>query len=514
MKKTYNPFLPLHEYIADGEPHVFGDRIYLYGSHDKEGGDQYCEVGDYVGYSAPITDLSDWRYEGVIHSIESDHPAYGTGALMTAPDVVRGNDGRYYLYYHMAGGTEEVYHPIYVAVCDEPAGKYEYYGYVRNPDGTPFKRFVLGDPALINDNGVIRFYYGSSLSSRAAEAHGHQPEQPKQEIPPEVVKESLVAAQMMLYRKSREEILSEEDGIVMGAVVATLADDMLTIASEPVRIIPGEFTAKGTSFEGHAFYEASSIRKINDLYYFIYSSQLSHELCYAVSAYPDKDFVYRGTIISIGDVGYQGRREEDRLNMTANTHGSIECINGQWYVFYHRQTHNSTYSRQACAEPITILPDGSIPQVEMTSCGLNGGPLPTEGEYSAAIACNLTNGAMPHITNRKSPFDIPFITHEGDQRYVTNVKQGTLIGFKYFTFDGPIVLKVVTRGSGRGKFSVSTGAGEAGFIRLAGSDTWGESEVVLDVRGTLPLYFTYHGEDAIEFLSFRFEAVGQFGELK
>ena len=37
-----NPFLPLNTYIADGEPHVFGNRVYLFGSHDKAGGDTYC----------------------------------------------------------------------------------------------------------------------------------------------------------------------------------------------------------------------------------------------------------------------------------------------------------------------------------------------------------------------------------------------------------------------------------------------------------------------------------------
>ena len=31
-KQVFNPFLPLNEYIPDGEPHVFGDRVYLYGS--------------------------------------------------------------------------------------------------------------------------------------------------------------------------------------------------------------------------------------------------------------------------------------------------------------------------------------------------------------------------------------------------------------------------------------------------------------------------------------------------
>ena len=62
-KQVYNPFLPLNEYIPDGEPHVFGDRVYIFGSHDREGGYTFC-MEDYVTYSAPVDDLSDWRYEG------------------------------------------------------------------------------------------------------------------------------------------------------------------------------------------------------------------------------------------------------------------------------------------------------------------------------------------------------------------------------------------------------------------------------------------------------------------
>lgn len=61
-----NPYLPLWEYVPDGEPHVFGDRVYLYGSHDRAGGYNFC-LNDYVGWSAPVTDLSDWRYEGVLY---------------------------------------------------------------------------------------------------------------------------------------------------------------------------------------------------------------------------------------------------------------------------------------------------------------------------------------------------------------------------------------------------------------------------------------------------------------
>lgn len=63
---VFNPYLPSWEYVPDGEPHVFGDRVYVYGSHDAFGAPIFC-VNDYVCWSAPVNDLSDWRYEGVIY---------------------------------------------------------------------------------------------------------------------------------------------------------------------------------------------------------------------------------------------------------------------------------------------------------------------------------------------------------------------------------------------------------------------------------------------------------------
>ena len=46
-KQAFNPYLPSYEYVPDGEPHVFGDRLYIYGSHDKFNGKRFCE-NDYV----------------------------------------------------------------------------------------------------------------------------------------------------------------------------------------------------------------------------------------------------------------------------------------------------------------------------------------------------------------------------------------------------------------------------------------------------------------------------------
>lgn len=64
--QCWNPYLPLAEYIPDGEPHIFQDRLYIFGSHDRENGREFCEL-DYVSWSAPVDDLSDWRYEGTIY---------------------------------------------------------------------------------------------------------------------------------------------------------------------------------------------------------------------------------------------------------------------------------------------------------------------------------------------------------------------------------------------------------------------------------------------------------------
>ena len=44
--QVFNPYLPLDDYIPDGEPHVFGDRVYIYGSHDKENGEFFWKNFD------------------------------------------------------------------------------------------------------------------------------------------------------------------------------------------------------------------------------------------------------------------------------------------------------------------------------------------------------------------------------------------------------------------------------------------------------------------------------------
>lgn len=101
-----------------------------------------------------------------------------------------------------------------------------------------------------------------------------------------------------------------------------------------------------------------------------------------------------------------------------------------------------------CAEPLNIRPDGSIAQAEMTSRGLNGGDLPGEGEYPAAICCHLTNGKMPHIANQIRE-NVPAITHSDAEWYVADAAKGTQIGYKYLSIQDNTALRVTARGEGR-----------------------------------------------------------------
>jgi hypothetical protein len=528
-RQAFNPFLPLNEYIPDGEPHVFGDRVYLYGSHDLEGGYTFC-MQDYVVYSAPVEDLTNWRYEGVSYRASQD-PNYGRQKFLFAPDVVKGNDGRFYLYYCMGGdyGDGGYTGPVGVAVSDSPAGKFEFLGYVRNKDGSVMRDYICFDPAVINDDGVVRLYYGTQYDYEERDDFDDNPEYLKIE--------------MEMFGRSREEILSyrAKGDSIMGPIIVTLCPDMLTVSEKPRHLI--DYRVKGTSFEAHPFFEGASIRKCGDTYYFIYSSWQNHELCYAVSKYPDRDFVFGGTIVSNGDIGFEGRKERERLNMTGTTHGSIECINNQWYVFYHRLTHKSDYSRQACAEKTDIDRDGKIKQVEVTSCGLNPGPLLASPgyEYPAVIACNITNGHMPHGSNSVYKMHFPNVTNRGEERFIGEIDEGTIVGFKYFDFsqvtgieisarretedncavyDGPVRLdercqlemaEISEESTGEGEkigyiaVKCDLDSQEIARIALSEDDTWQRYVCHVEIEnGTNPLYLIYHGAGRIQISGLRF----------
>lgn len=469
MKQIYNPYLPLNEYIPDGEPHVFGDRLYIFGSHDKENGEKFCEL-DYVCYSTPTEDLTDWRFEGVIYQKTQD-PENPDGTLsLYAPDVCQGPDGRFYLFYCL-----EFLDSISVAVCDTPAGKYEYYGRIHYPDGRNLSENLPYDPSVIYTDGHIYLYYGFAPTT-------------------------LNIPRYLELDKP-------------GGSVVELEPDMLTVKEGPNIILPSTLYGKGTSFEGHEYFEAPSIRKICGRFYLVYSSIHAHELCYAVSDHPMSGFEFGGVLVSNGDIGYQERASEDRLMAIGNNHGGLVKVRDQWYIFYHRHTHNNAYNRQGCAEPVEIGKNGHIPQVTITTSGMNGQPLAGRGTYPASICCNLTNGKMPMMPSKgrgNKADDFPIIASKNGIQYLSGITTGTLIGYKYFRLKETQKLTLICRGTASGRILIKTGLEKSPetSVEIHPSKEWDSFSVThMFQEQALELYFVFDGTGMLEIKEFILDEV-------
>lgn len=460
VKQAVNPYLPNWEYIPDGEPYVFGNRVYVYGSHDVYDGATFC-LGDYVCWSASIKDLGNWRYEGVIYPKTAD-PLNPDGHMcLYAPDVTVGPDGRYYLYYVL-----DKVSIVSVAVADAPAGPYTFYGYVHYPDGT-----------------------------KLGEKEGDEPQ-----FDPGVMTEG---EETYLYTG----FCGQGDKSRHGAMYTVLEADMLTVKKAPEIIVPGSCYSQGTGYEKHAFFEAPSIRKHGDTYYFVYSSEVMHELCYATAKSPAGPFTYGGVLVSNCDLHIDSYKDAKKPTAAgANNHGSIVQIGEDWYIFYHRHTCGNWYSRQGCAERIRIEADGSIRQVEMTSCGLNGGPLSDRGEYPAYIACNLFSDHTGIYVENDNPRIVQaFGPTDKEESFIRDITASTVIGFKYFDFRDVKGIRLKTRGYTGGYFEVLTALdGEVlAKVDVDYKNIWTVFESKFEPEnGVSPLYLRYQGDGTAQLLSF------------
>jgi len=417
-----NPFLPLWEHIPDGEPYVFEDpdnpgkyRVYIYGSHDDLI-TEYCGR-DQVVWSAPVEDLTQWRYDGEIFSVTKNANGQPLnperrGDVLYAPDValVVGEDGTktYYLYpNNQAGGRNGM-----IAKSNRPDGPFEVCNWSKdNPyitDGV-----LAFDPAVfVDDDGRVYGYWGFEHSYAA-------------ELDP--------------------------------ATMATVKPGTKIV----------ENMVSGRYDDGiFSFFEASSIRKIKDKYVFIYSRFTkdgefglpvsNYTLAYAYSDNPLGPWTYGGTIIDARarEINEQGDTIASAC-IDGNTHGSICEINGQWYVFYHRQTGTDEYARQAMVAPIEVkVEEGPGGKVEISEGEYNSNGFALDGlnpfeRHSAGIACWYTGpkpaihewpnntffGSYPAATyGTDEKFDAPYDLRNNTNPMVNNT-DGSIVGYKYFNFD-------------------------------------------------------------------------------
>lgn len=491
-----NPYLPLWEHIPDGEPYLFDDpdvpgkkRVYIYGSHDMLR-TMYCGT-DLVVWSASPDSLDSWRYDGVIFESRTDRDgkplrADGSGDVLYAPDVAVKTmpDGKkmYYLYpNNQAGGRNGM-----VACSERPDGPFRVINWSKekadSTDGV--LRF---DPAMfVDDDGRVYGYWGFG-NSMAAEL---DPSTMATVKPGTRVVENLISG----YK---------QDGVFR-------------------------------------FYEASSMRKIDDKYVLVYSRWTAdgewglpgsnYTLAYAYSDNPLGPYTYGGTIID-------GRgRDTDANGNTivtstpnGNTHGSILKIGDRWWVFYHRQSGTDEYARQAMVAPIEVIvepgPGGkvSISEAEYTSEGFETDGLDPLRRYPAAIASHITGPEpayqkYPNMVYSGSHFQSVYVdNHAVADPYnesinvspVVNNTDGSILGYKYFNFDrlngrkgARLVLDLIPEGID-GTITVYTSASWKGNPQPVGhfelkSDMAGKPlklsadvAAVSSLSGRHPLYLTF-----------------------
>lgn len=445
-KGAGNPYLPLWEHLPDGEPRVFEDpdnpgkyRAYIVGSHDLRF-TSYCGP-DIRMWSAPIEDLSSWRDEGAIFTYQID----GQWDVMYAPDLVevKRKDGtkEYYLFPHSRGPNREAM----VAKGSRPDGPFTPVNLTEDGKRT-LPGSILGfDPAVYIEYITNPKDPDFEIGFRAYGFWGFQ-----RSMAAELDQNTLYS-----LRPGREII------------------NYLLPASHRYGVIRDP---KGTTYPNiykeedlgsFNFFEASSIRKVGNKYITVYSgysgpeygvSSSNSTLRYGIADSPLGPWKSGGVLVdSRAPVLNQDGTAIETTNAGHNTHGSLELINGQWYVFYHRPPRGFGFARQAVVAPVTIKWDeksvaegGTVfirafdpyaenkiwtakdskgleyKGAEVTSEGFHVYGLDPYQYYSSGYASYLSD-----ISTQQDSWDI-----WDNHMPITSVKNGHIVGYKYFGFGG------------------------------------------------------------------------------
>ena len=446
-----NPYLPLWEHLPDGEPRVFEDpdnpgklRAYIIGSHDLTY-TAYCGP-DIRMWSAPVEDLTQWSDEGPIFTWFVN----GQWDTMFAPDLVEVKDkatGKktYWLYPHSRGWRRVA------TVCksDRPDGPFVPVNLTE--DGTQCLpgSLIDFDPSVFIENITNKKDKDFDKGFRAYVFYGFQ---------------HSTACEL-----DQQTMYSKREG-------TELIDPFIPASSADGRLLDKPGSEYKALYEGQNpldfnFFEASSIRQVGNKYVMVFSGYSGKEyglgntnsaLRYAFGDSPLGPWRAGGVLVdSRGVVLNEDGSKLITTNAGHNTHGSIQEINGQWYVFYHRPPRGFGFARQAMVAPVKITWDkkpvakGGVVKItaydpytkdnawtakatdgneytgaEVTSEGFQIFGLPPYQYYSAGIACFMTGGTNSNEWMQDN-FDV--WNNSMDLAGITN---GGIVGFKYFGFGG------------------------------------------------------------------------------
>ena len=445
-----NPYLPLWEHVPDGEPRVFEDpdhpgklRAYIIGSHDVNYS-AYCGP-DIRMWSAPVEDLSQWRDEGPIFTWFVD----GQWDTMYAPDLVEVKDratGKktYYLYPHSRGWRRT---PM-VCKGDRPDGPFTPINLTEDGRQCLPGSLIDFDPSVFIENITDKKDKDYDIGYRAYVFYGFQHST------------AVELDQKTMYSKR------EGTEPIDPFIPASSADGRLLdrAGSEYKALYAGQ---NPLDFN---FFEASSIRQVGNKYVMVFSGYSGKEyglgntnsaLRYAFGDSPLGPWRSGGVLVdSRGVVLGEDGGKLITTNFGHNTHGSLQEINGQWYVFYHRPPRGFGNARQSMVAPVKITWDkkpvakGGVVKItgydpyakdnvwtakaadgneytgaEVTSEGFQIFGLPPYNYYSAGYACFVNGpGSNDWMQDNHDVWN--------NSMDLAGIKNGGIIGFKYFGFGG------------------------------------------------------------------------------
>jgi hypothetical protein len=434
--RSVNPFLPSNEFIPDGEPRVFGDRVYLYGSHDVAGAATRMCAGDYVCYSAALDDLASWRYEGVIYRREQDpyirsvahrRDRLGMVSGLFAPDVVQVGDE--YVMYYGVGMSRSGFG---VATAASPTGPFEYLGRVRYPESDKPAGWRDDEDGI--DDGDWAFGKGLGMFHRG---------RPNSEYPydPALL---VHERRLFLYFGAGNCSVVELDPGDKRTVVRNQATGRYVTPVFRQGLAGAALALASGRRRRTAFMNGPSIRQVDGrfvLSYWAVGGGGFFGMYHALADDPLGPFEPAGPLVSLGNAwlntppGPTG--PTDRVG---NTHGGMFEAGGTWYQIYHRQTADG---RQACVTPLTRAAHGGFEHAEYTSLGFDSAALDAFRLWPAYLACYLVGPRGLGRRPRRRPAIVlredPRGTADPDSgrhtlQVVTGTHRGSSIGVKYFDF--------------------------------------------------------------------------------
>lgn len=346
FKNQRNPILPVSVHVPDSEAHVFSDgKLYVYGSFDNRD-DVFCSEEYHVVSTA---DMKEWEIEDTASLKGSEVPWFNDPDAPKYPGIDWSKPTPF----------------IKKMLEERPADKEAF-----EADSDKPKPALLFAPDCIEKDGKYYFYFCMSDDSEGV-AVSNSPKGPFTNV-------------IQLPCGGIDPAIFVDDDRNAYLYWGQLYSHGVRLNADMTGFDRNDIIDDLVTEEKHFFHEGSSMRKIGDTYYYVYADMERGKptsLGYSVSKSPMGPFEYKGIIIDNAPCDPE----------SWNNHGSIECVNGQWYVFYHRSSRNSQMHRRLCVEKINIMPDGTIPEVKMTSQGV-GEPFRPGETIMGYMACEVHGG--------------------------------------------------------------------------------------------------------------------------